>query len=73
MRRPLAFLAILSGFALLAVMAAMLMDVARVMDRFGGVPWSWALLEQNPGWAAAALAGLLLLLGGCVLLLRRDP
>ena len=71
MRPFLALLAIVSGLALLALVAATLIDLARVMARFGGVPWSWGLLEQNLGWAAAALAGALLLLGGCVLLLRR--
>ncbi|HMC92741.1 MAG TPA: hypothetical protein VKI45_09800 [Allosphingosinicella sp.] len=75
MRLLLALLAILGGLALLALVAAMLMDMARVMAPFGGIPWSWDLLEQNPGWAAFALAGVVLLLAGCVLLVRRprDP
>jgi TRAP-type C4-dicarboxylate transport system permease small subunit len=71
MRLLLSLLAILCGLALLALTATTLMDLARVMAPFGGIPWSWELLEQNPGWAASALAGAMLLLAGCVLLLRR--
>jgi hypothetical protein len=71
MRRLLSLLAILCGFALLALVAGMLMELARAMAPFGGIPWTWDLLERNLGWAVAALAGAMLLLGGCVLLLRR--
>jgi hypothetical protein len=71
MRLPLSLLAILCGFALLALVAGMLMELARAMAPFGGIPWSWDLLEGNLGWAVAALAGAMLLLAGLVLLIGR--
>ncbi|HEY0312536.1 MAG TPA: hypothetical protein VGC56_08575 [Allosphingosinicella sp.] len=71
MRLLLSLVLILTGLALLGLVAAMLIDLGRVMAPFGGIPWSSDLLEQNLGWVVAALAGAVLLLAGCVLLLRR--
>lgn len=71
MRKVIAWCALIIGLFLLIDVGAMLVEFRRVLEPFGGIPWSWSLVRNNPRWVVEGAAGLLLLLCGLVLILRR--
>jgi hypothetical protein len=60
------------GAAMVSLSAMQLAQLAAIMERFGGILWSWVLLQHNPGWTAPPLLGLVLL-GFALHLFLRAP
>ena len=72
MRDGVKWATLLSGTVMLALSALDLINMAIILEPYGGIPWSWNIVALNPVRFGLPVAGLALLATGLVLFVRGE-
>jgi hypothetical protein len=59
------------GLLLVVRFVVAFIEFATIMERFGGIPYSWGLLQNNLGWVIQLAVGLALIAVAAFFLLRQ--